>query len=418
MPRDFLFGLLLAACAALVGFADARAAGYRALYEFKGGSDGAVPESSLIEDGAGNLYGTTIYGGSANCGGLGCGTVFKLGPKRKLTILYAFTGDTDGQWPRDGLTIDDSGNLYSTTQNGGKFGFGTVFRVSPDGKKSTLYDFRGGNDGEFPFGRLHRDATGNLYGTTQIGGGNGCADGFGCGTVFKLAPDGTETILHAFSDASDGYTPVGLIADKAGNLFGVTSSGGDTSCPGSGNFGCGTIFELAEDGTKSTLYTFKGGADGMSPTGLVRDKTGNLYGTTVLGGTVTCENRGGCGTVFRLAPDGTKTTLYSFKSGDDGDDPEDRLARDSAGNFYGVTVQGGGIGHYGHGTIFKIGVDGGETVLRSFKVLHGDVPFYGVRIDHNGDLVGTTSAGGVGQCGTTKRGHEVGCGVIYRFTLN
>ena len=257
-----------------------------------------------------------------------------------------------------------------------------------------------------------RDKAGNLYGTTGMGGGSGCDQG--CGTVFKLAPDGTETILYAFSDIGDGWGPGSLLADKAGNFYGI-AGGGMTSCPGSGGSGCGLVFKLAPDGAKSTLYVFQGGTDGMYPTGLIHDKAGGFYGTTILGGVSDCENPAGCGTAYHLTPDGTKTGIYAFKSGSDGDDPEDRLVRDATGNLYGVTA-GGGNGRYGHGTIFKIAPDGTETVLHRFREYSGWFPFQRLMLDHNGNLVGVAEDGGKGHCELNNKGRETACGVVFRFT--
>jgi uncharacterized repeat protein (TIGR03803 family) len=317
------------------------------LYSFTGGADGAIPLAGMIRDAAGNLYGTTEHGGDLTCGsGVGCGTVFKLDKTGKETVLYSFTGGADGAEPVAGVIMDKAGNLYGTTQYGGPFSSGTVFKVDTTGKETVLYTFtggRGGTDGYFPEG-LIGDAAGSLYGITQLGGnfsfgtvfkldgtgketvlyrftggssgdqpvggvildnaGNlyGATQGGGtsfAGTVFKLNTTGKKTVLYSFLGGADGvYPAAGVIADAAGNLYGTTQYGGGLNCFGDG---CGTVFKLEKTGKETVLYSFTGGADGASPVaGLVRDSAGNLYGTAYFGGDPLCS--GGCGVVFKIAP--------------------------------------------------------------------------------------------------------------------
>jgi uncharacterized repeat protein (TIGR03803 family) len=213
------------------------------LHSFTGtGGDGALPMAGLVRDAAGNLYGTTVegraYGGQ--CGGFGgCGTIFKIDPTGKETVLYVFTGETDGQAP-GGLLRDLAGNLYGTTAFGGAGAAGTVFKLDASGKKTVLYSFTGGTDGDEPVGPLVRDKGGNFYGVTNVGGGKGCSSG--CGTVFKLSKAGKETILYRFTGGVDGAYPVaGLLRDKAGNLYGTTLYGGDAKVCSPG---CGVVFEV------------------------------------------------------------------------------------------------------------------------------------------------------------------------------
>jgi uncharacterized repeat protein (TIGR03803 family) len=310
------------------------------LYSFKGtGGDGATPVAPLVRDAAGNLYGTTEYGGTYGgaCRAFGCGTVFKVTPAGKETVLYRFTGTSgDGMNPWQGLVRDASGNLYGTTFNGGTDGIGTVFKVDPTGTETVLHSFNANNsDGSNPQGgSLIRDSAGNLYGTTTFDFSQGA------GTVFKLDPSGTETILHTFSDGTgDGNWPYGtLVRDSAGNLYGVTNYGG--------TFGYGIVFKVDASNTETVLYNFSGnGGDGADPGGgLVRDGAGNLYGTTNSGGSAYF------GTVFKLAKNGTETILHSF-SGNDGRLPELGLIRDPKGNLYGTTQFGGA---HGAGVVFKI----------------------------------------------------------------
>jgi len=200
----------------------------------------------VIEDPKGNLYGTTPYGGDLSCGtGFGCGVVFKLSSTGKETVLHTFKGGTDGAAPYAGVIRDDDGNLYGTTGQGGTSENGTVFEVSETGKETVLHRFKAGADGLAPSGaNLFRDAKGNLYGSTSVGGDLSCApnEGRGCGVVFKLSKAGEETVLHSFKGEEDGQSPNGVIQDTEGNLYGTAVYAGDMSC--NGGAGCGVVFKL------------------------------------------------------------------------------------------------------------------------------------------------------------------------------
>ncbi|MGH6889209.1 MAG: choice-of-anchor tandem repeat GloVer-containing protein [Rhizomicrobium sp.] len=375
----------------------AQAKGFAVLYSFAGGSDGIWPEADLIRDENGNLYGTTDYGGGQGCNNSNeCGTVFKLAPDGTETVLHAFTGGRDGSDPFASLIMDKNGNLYSTTNSGGRDNVGTVFKLAPDGTETVLHAFTGGEfnfDGGYPYAGLIEDRDGNFYGTTGFDGA------FSGGTVFRLAPGGKEKVLHAFGNGSDGWEPYArLVRDKSGNLYGTTSYGGGTGCFGTG---CGTVFKLAPDGTETVLYAFTGGSDGNGPyAGLIEDKNGNLYGTTVQGGGTGC-NDGGCGIIFKLAPDGTETVLHAFTGGADGLYPFAGLIEDKNGNLYGTASAGGGDGN---GTVFKLAPDGTETVLHAFTGGSGGAgPYAGLIKDANGNLYGTTYAGGAYGYGTVFR---------------
>jgi uncharacterized repeat protein (TIGR03803 family) len=273
------------------------------------GTDGNNAFAGLVQATNGDLYGTTYYGG-AN----GDGTIFKMTTSGTLTTLYSFcseSGCTDGYDAYTGLVQATNGDLYGTTYAGGADGGGTVFKITPGGTLTTLYSFcsqSGCPDGEYPLGALVQAANGDFYGTTYEGG----ADGYG--TVFKITPSGTLTTLYSFCsqgvypDCTDGEYPyAGLVQATNGDFYGTASSGGAN--------GNGTVFKITPSGTLTTLHTFAGyPTDGPYTTaGLVQATNGDLYGTAEYGG-VNCGDIGGCGTVFKITPGGTLTTLYSFCS--------------------------------------------------------------------------------------------------------
>jgi uncharacterized repeat protein (TIGR03803 family) len=225
IPQRTSTALALAVIFLLVFVATPWAQGqtFTVLHRFTG-NDGSFPEAGLVRDAAGNLYGTTLNGGDQNCSG-GCGSVFKLDKTSKETILYSFTGGSDGEYPNAGLVRDEAGNLYGTTVAGGVSGTGcpeyttcgVVFKLDTTGKETVLYTFTGGADGGTSYARLVRDSAGNLYGTTAGGGA------FASGVVFKLDATGHETVLHTFTGGADGGLPyAGLVRDSAGNLYGAT----------------------------------------------------------------------------------------------------------------------------------------------------------------------------------------------------
>jgi len=329
------------------------------LHTFTPPKDGMEPLGNLVRY-KGSLYGVTEFGGqfSKLCG-FGCGTVFKVSRHGRFTVLHRFTGGKDGTFP-GGLTRDASGHLYGTADGGincpNNPGCGVVFKLHKKGKFTVLHRFAGGADGEGPNDPLVRDAAGNLYGTTYFGGQGStgiCFDG--CGTVFKIDKAGRKTTLYEFTGMEDGANPDGgLVRDSAGNLYGTTYYGGSTACLG----GCGVVFRLDPSGKETVLFTFTGGSDGGSPLGsLVRDAAGNLYGTA--GGGNVCDRYGDtCGVVFKLDRNGQETVLYAFNGNADGAGAVRGLALDAAGNLYGATWSGGAIGGpnfiTGCGVIFKI----------------------------------------------------------------
>ena len=290
---------------------------YKVLYTFRGGADGGQPYAGVILDDAGNLYGTTQYGGLNNCFGQACGVVYKVDPLGNETVLYSFTGQPDGEQPNTGVIRDAAGNLYGATSTGGANFAGVVYKIDPSGNELLLYTFTGGSDGDEPDSSLIMDPVGNLYGTTQFGGTT-----FN-GVVFKVDTSNNETVLYNFAGAPDGATPIAVIRDAHGNFYGTTYSGG------TGN--SGTVFKLDSGGHETVLYNFTGGTDGGNPeAGVIRDSNGSLYGTTNHGGPL------GVGTVYKLNPNNHETVLCSFPSSTDGSDPN-AIVFDAAGNLYGNT---------------------------------------------------------------------------------
>jgi len=425
------------------------------LYAFQGGTDGEVPEGNLIFDSSGNLYGTTRYGGVQTGGGYG--TVFELSLNGSggwsENILYRFQGSSDGAYPTGNVILDEAGNLYGTTVGGGSVascsgGCGTVFELSPSQTggwtETVLYRFGAySGDAANPVGGLIFDKSGNLYGAA--GGGQYVCNSFyqvSCGSVFGLKPNGvggwTESVLYSFGTGSDGNTPnAPLIFDAAGNLYGTTEYGGGTSqCTYNVVSGCGTAFELSPNGsggwTATVLYAFQSGTDGAEPeAGPIFDKSGNLYGTTYSGGNTQAGwcGLGGqdrCGTVFELSPNGSggwkEAVLYNFQAGSDGSQPLAGLIFDQSGNLYGTTFNGGNsTGCYGAaacGTVFELSPNGSggwtETVIYTFQGDNngggdGGWPQFGVILDQAGHLYGTTPAGGTSSCDP----YGYGCGVVY-----
>lgn len=384
MTRAFAILLLLL----LAATRSARAQTYSVRYNFVGGELGGYPAyGALIHDKTGNFYGTTTSGGSSNCG-----TVFEFVPKTgSESVLHSFTCQGDGGYPYAGLVL--SGNtLYGTTAAGGSgtcfgsSGCGVVFALNINEKIITGYhDFLGLSDGAVPYAGLVQDKSGNLYGTTNLGGANDK------GTVFKVVPKTMKvTVLHSFTGSDGAYPYSGLTLNSTGTtLYGTTYQGGS-----SGN---GVVFSLpTKGGTYSTLYNFTGSTDGANPLGTIAlDTAGNLYGTTASGGS-------GYGVVFEVVPaSGTESVLYAFLGGNDGANPSGGVVRDSSGNLYGTTYYGGANSY---GTVFKLATTT-KTVLHSFDSSDGQNPLCSVLLDSKGDLFGSTEMGG-----------SIGYGVVWEIT--
>ena len=331
---------------------------------------------------------------------------------RGLSTIHQFTG-ADGAVPISGVVMDRGGNLYGTTTQGGGSGFGEVFKLTRTQRGwvlMPLYSFASGSNGSQPYAGVVFGPDGDLYGTTYTGGSSQCNNGYGCGTIFKLAPPPTtctntlcpwtETVLYRFTAGNDGQFPTsGVSFDRAGNIYGTTSAGGG---PGCGGGGCGTVYQLTHSGggwAETVLYRFTGGIDGEVPTsGVILDQAGNLYGVTDFGGSGKYHN----GVAYELMPSGsgwTETVLHSFDGFDGGpESPTGNLIFDGSGNLYGTTPDGGSGGG---GTVFMLSQSQGswtETTIWNFSGVYGDGPRSGVTMDPAGNLYGTTfNDGGAGS---------------------
>jgi hypothetical protein len=426
------------------------------LYSFQGGTDGAVPSGGVVFDKAGNLYGATQDGGGSGCAPISpCGTAFQLSPPTKQgdpwteTQLHIFTGVTktakDGADPSSGLVIDAAGNLYGTTAYGGNGGCvlagnhggcGTVYELTPPKKTGgkwgykIIYSFRGGKDGDVANGDLVFDAAGNLYGATLFGGGFGSCDApfyENCGTVFELSPPQTkggkwtEKVLYSFKSGKDGANPNGgLVFDKKGAIYGTTVFGGssDQICKTVSGTGCGTVFHLkpaigsGSDWSESVLYRFKPGTDGAAPNGgLLIDSVHHLFGTTLAGGSSQS------GIVFALSEvkgknQWVETVLHTFQDGADAANPSSGLTLDASGNLYGTACCGGVLGG---GAVYQLKPPQNHGVwIYSARYFFngapdGSYPSGKLVFDDVGNLYGTTlQSGDTGQaCG------RQGCGTVF-----
>lgn len=389
------------------------------------GFDGSDPYTApLVQGTDGNFYGTTAYGGT-NCVPSGCGTVFKITPNRVLTTLYNFCAQsdcTDGMYPYTGLLQGIDGNFYGTTSQGGTEGHaGTVFKITPTGQLTTLYNFcsrlnSNGNctDGSYPAGGLVQGDDASFYGTTFSGGigdAQWCNDG--CGTVFKITPTGKLITLHSFAGYStEGSGPnSALVQAENGDLYGTTQDGGAyTAC----SLGCGTVFKITPKGVLSTLHSFAGyPGDGAAPdTSLALGIDGTFYGTTSEGGSADA------GTIFKITSTQSFATIYNFCSQTncaDGQDPASGLTLATDGNFYGTASRGG---TYGSGSTFRITPEGTLTTLYSFcsqgfpSCPDGSLPYAGLMQATNGKLYGSTTEGGDLNCGS-----GYGCGTVFSLDL-
>lgn len=429
VPSAFLLFSALAACPPGLNAQTASTSGvqHTTLYSF-GGPDGAGPLYGVMADKTGALYGTTVSGG------IGAGAVFKLTPTESgysETVLYSFLGGSDGDGPFSGLVADNKGALYGVTLGGGNGacigGCGTVFKLTPkksEYTKNTIYSFGPGIDASTPLGTLVLDDKGALYGVTQYGGTQND------GAVYKLTPGKSgysETVIYSFRSGDDGDFPqAGLVMDKQGALYGTTFYGGPGTCDG----GCGTVFKLTASGSgydESILYAFKDYTDGYLPFAAVTldESTGAIYGTTWWGGTTHDGN------VFKLTPSGSgyeKSTIYSFNHhrhhGTNGVLPRSQLLLRPDGTLYGTDfIGGGGCSGIGCGSVFELKPSGSGysfTYLYNFlKPLNGvDPDFSSLIVDAKGALYGTTHSGGSKtNCYNGGNGGARGCGTVFKLAL-
>jgi uncharacterized repeat protein (TIGR03803 family) len=375
------------------------------------GTDGWQAEGALVQGADGSLYGTTYLGGYLHCNGTGCGTVYKFTPDGKLITLYVFCNNTfpncpDGANP-SGLTQAIDGNFYGTTFGGGPGsscrentinGCGTVFKITPAGEFKTLYTFCAQpncSDGAEPLGGLIQAANGDFYGTTELGGAStDTSYSTSYGTVFKITTMGKLTTLHRFH-GSDGADPTTLIQATDGNFYGTTYDGGAYGKVKPGD--SGTVFKITPAGTLTTLYSFCGQVrcpDGSVPNSLVQGIDGNFYGSTMNDGV------NDVGTIFEITPGGELTTLHTFCSIQpycaDGAIPEG-VIQATDGNFYGATRSNG---VNGWGTVFAITAEGTLTTLYSFNGFDGAIPGANLLQATNGNFYGTTTGGGTYTVGT------------------
>jgi uncharacterized repeat protein (TIGR03803 family) len=364
----------------------------KTVYIFKGGLDGSAPLAGVIRDNAGNLYGTTSFGGTADQG-----TAFKISPEGAETILHSFAGfsEGDGSTPKAALIRDSAGNLYGTTEYGSNHegaGTGTVFKLDSAGAETILHYFSGSTDGADPVAALLLDSAGNLYGTTMFGG-------LGYGTVFKVAATGGESVLYAFTGKADGSRPLAaLVSDSSGNLYGTTQLGGTDSL--------GVVFKLASSLEETVLHNFDGSDSDETPTTPLLRVGSTLYGTT--SGVAHGGQQGG--TVFEINSRGQEKVVHQFvpRSKTDGSEPSSGVVRDSAGNLYGTTASAGASGF---GTVWKVDTSGHETILYNFTGgTDGKIP-YGIIRDAKGNLYGVTQAGG------DTTGNGCSCGTVWELTF-
>jgi len=376
---------------------------------FFNNTNGAWPEAALTPGADGNFYGTTWWGGSSYNG-----TVFKVTTNGTLTSLASFNGFSgahpeDGANPQAALTLGNDGNFYGTTSGGGNGDFGTVFKMTTNGTLTTLVVFNGtnstllyydGTNGAYPRAALTLGTDGNLYGTTYGGITNSTyLYAYGMGTVFKVTTNGTlsGTTLVVFNGTNGAFPDAALTLGNDGNFYGTTQQGGSS--------GGGTVFKVTTNGTLTTLVNFNG-TNGASPqAALTLGTDGNFYGTTYYGG----GNSGG--TVFKVTTNGTLTTLVSFSfNGNSGANPNG-LTLGKDGNLYGTTVNGGSSGgNGGGGTLFKMTTNGTLTTLVNFRGTDGWYPYAALTLGADGNLYGTTYDGSSG-------GGSSGYGTVFRLLL-
>jgi uncharacterized repeat protein (TIGR03803 family) len=393
---------------------------YKVIYAFNG-QNKLTAGSSIARDKLGNLYGAS-YTGTRTCASGTCGAIYKISPTGKEATLHEFSGPPDGNYP-NAVIVDSTGTIYGTTYYGGTstsqycggngtYGCGTIFKLTPSGKYSVLHSFNAPpGDGILPEAGVIASPNGSLYGTT-VYGGTGAQGNEWDGTIYEFT-SGKETVLYSFTDGVDGGLPSAGLLLHNGALYGTAQFGGTGPCVTTFGGGCGTVF-MFDKSVELPLYEFQDGADGASPAAsLIADPAGNLYGTTVLGGDLNCNlspgDPPGCGVAFKLSPTGQETVLHAFTGSTDGTWPSNALVRDAAGNLYGTAYYGGDLQcNYGLGcgTIFKIDSSGNFSVIHTFNGQDGAFPR--AIISGGTKLYGVTNGGGPGGLFLT--------GVIYELT--
>lgn len=383
-PRTAKLSRALACLAPLmlVAATAAFAQTFSVIHDFNPAVDGSEPTGNLVEDSAGNWYGTLDYGTDTT----GAGAVYQIDPSGTVSILAGFGPGSVAGYPRSGLFRDTDGSLYGVTYGGGDTTCqcGTVYKLDTSGNVTILHKFLGGADGAFPITQLI-SINGVLYGTTSY---NGVDSVFG--VLFKVTKDGTYTVVDQFlQNSPEGDIPNDLTRDAAGNIYGSTSFGGATGA------NQGTIYKIDTTGTLTVLHTFSGGSDGGEPVGrLIIDVNGNIHGTTEQGGNATCK----CGVVFRINAAGDFHVLHTFNTLRDGQFPNTGVI-DVAGSLYGVTGAGGFTNCTGGcGTVYKIGNTGVYSVLERFNKTDGQAPNR-IALGSDGNLYGTTELGGTSGSG-------------------
>lgn len=366
--------LLVVGLASLVASAAAQTLNFNLLHTFTNSPDGALPGDGYsygvppLLDSKGNLFGTTTWGGAANCvQETGCGTVYRINKRGNYSVLYSFTGGSDGSNPWASLSEDAAGNLYgAATGNGSIPAPSSVFKLTQAGELTVLHDFTGVPDGNVANTTPILDAAGNLYGTTLTGGFVCNSEYFssGCGVIYRVDAKGQYNVIHTFKKISDGFQPQGLAMDAAGNLYGSTGWGGETCLLGKA-FGCGTVYKLDRSGKYRVLHRFKS-KDGEFPNPVTVDAAGNVYGIAVGGGDTKCSPPDGCGTIFKIDTAGQFSVLYTFTSAVVTNVGYNTPVLDSHGNFYDTTSfnqPGNG------GFLFKLDTRGTSPSLLFFRTI-------------------------------------------------
>ncbi len=382
------------------------------LHTFEG-SNGTLPTATPIRDAEGNLYGTTAAGGDLSCPntpGTGCGVVYKIDKNRNYTVLYAFMGgSSDGANPESGVIRDKAGNLFGTTESLNGSG-STLFEIKKNHEEKILKYFNNFTDGAIANSAPTLDSKGNLFGNTQYGGDPNCGfNGDGCGVIYEFAADGKFHLLYTFKSLKQGIQAWGTpILNSKGDLFGITVWGGDLNCEHT--VGCGTIFELEHTGKYKVLHKFTGKSDGSYPACLTADSHGNTFGVTSAGGDLGCGYNG-CGTTFLLNQTGKLKTLYEFTPFTENNNAHSCPVLDLQGNLYGTNSNGG---PHNSGYLYELSTAGKFTVLYNFPIANssqGGVPL-GVLRTANGDFYGVNGLGGDTQCGVENSG----CGTAFKLT--